>query len=226
MQKNILFGFGGLVIGLIIGFFAANNINRNAVVSQNPTTPNSQFPQTQSVSVKESNGAMMPDVAQTLEKAKKEPENFDAQMTAGDMYAQIQRADKAAEFYGNAEALKPNDYEKIVRLGNAFFDIRQYEKAEKFYLQALEKKSDDVNVRTDLGITFIQRQMPDYDRAIKEFNESLKINPNHEPTLYNMAIAYSKKGDNENAQKYLSQLEKTNPNSELVSKLKQNLQSK
>lgn len=225
MQKNILFGFGGLIIGLIIGFFAANNINRNVVSTQNQT-PNSPFPQTQNVSVKESNGAMMPDVTATLEKAKKEPENFDAQMAAGDMYAQIQRADKAAEFYENAAVLKPTDYEKIVRLGNAFFDIRQFEKAEKYYLQALEKKSDDVNVRTDLGVTFIQRQTPDYDRAVKEFNESLKINPNHEPTLYNMAIAYSKKGDNENAQKYLIQLEKVSPNSELVPRLKQNLQAK
>jgi tetratricopeptide (TPR) repeat protein len=225
MQKNILFGFGGLLIGLVIGFFAANNINRNAVVTQNQT-PNSQIPQTQNVSVKEPNRAMITDVTQTLEKAKKEPENFDAQMNAGDMYAQIQRNDKAAEFFSNAEALKPNDYEKIVKLGNAYFDIGQYEKAEKFYLQALEKKSDDVNVRTDLGITFLLRQTPDLDRSVKEFSESLRINPNHEPTLYNMALAYFKKGSNENAQKYLNQLEKVNPNSELVSKLKQNLQVK
>lgn len=139
MSKNIIFGISGLIIGLIIGFFAANNINRNAVITQNqiPNSPN--LPQTQSVSVKESNGAMMPDVTATLEKAKKEPENFEAQMMAGDMFAQIQRADKATEYYDNASALKPNDYDKIVRLGNAFFDVRQFEKAENIIYRLWRK---------------------------------------------------------------------------------------
>ena len=39
--------------------------------------------------------------------------------------------------------------------------------------QALEKKSDDIDVRTDLGITFVERKNPDFDRAIKEFQASL-----------------------------------------------------
>ena len=163
----------------------------------------------------------MPDVTETLEKAKKEPENFEAQMKAGEMYSQIQRADKAAEFFDNAAALKPAEYEKIAQLGNAYFDIRNFEKAETYYLQALAKKSDDVGVRTDLGITFVERPKPDYDRAIKELQTSVQLNPKHEPALYYLAIAYFKKGDSANAQKYSAQLEQINPNSPLVSRLKQ-----
>ncbi len=38
-KENILFAVSGLLVGLIIGFFAANSINRNAV-SQQTTAQN------------------------------------------------------------------------------------------------------------------------------------------------------------------------------------------
>ncbi len=229
MYKHLLVAAGCLVAGFFIGFYVSNNINRNAGLksdfAQNPAEAPFLNQQTQAVSVKEPNAAMLPDVTETLEKAKKEPENFEAQMKAGDLYRKIQGFQKAAEFYGTAAALKPTEYEKIVRLGNSFFDIGDFEKAEVFYLQAIEKKSDDVGVRTDLGITFVERANPDYDRAIKEFQTALAINSKHEPTLYNLAIAYYKKSDLENAKKYLTQLEQANPKSQLVGRLKELLSS-
>jgi tetratricopeptide (TPR) repeat protein len=225
MVKYLLVGAGCLVAGFFIGFYVSNNINRNAgqQLSSAQTQPNSPFfnQQTQVASVKEPNGALMPDVAETINQAKNQPENFDAQMKAGDMYQKIQNFEKAAGYYDAAGVLKPTEYEKIVRLANAFFDIRQFEKAEPLYRQALEKKPDDISVRTDLGITLNERQNPDYEGAIKEFQESLKLNSKHEPTLYNLALAHHRKGDAQNAQKYLAQLEQTNPSSQLVGRLKQ-----
>jgi tetratricopeptide (TPR) repeat protein len=225
MQKIILVAVGCLFIGFFAGFFVSNSINRNANLQATLPEGHGDAPilnqQTQVVSVKEPNAAPLPEVTETLDKAKKEPENFDAQMKAGDLYRKIRGFERAVEFYNNAAALKPTEYEKIVQLGNAYFDIGQFEKAELFYTQALAKKPDDVGVRTDLGITFVERQNPDYDRAIKEFQNSLATNSKHEPTIYNIAIAYYKKGDTENAQKYAAQLEQINPKSELNAKLKQ-----
>ncbi len=187
MVKYILVGVGCLVAGFFIGFFVSNKINRSAGLqaSSPQNQPNSPFlnQQTDLRGVKEPDGAMMPDVAETLNRAKNQPENFEAQMTAGELYPKIQNYEKAAGFYDAAAVLKPTEYEQIVRLGNAFFDVRQYEKAEPFYLQALEKKPDNVSVRTDLGITFVERQNPDYERAVKEFQQSLRQNAKHEPTL-------------------------------------------
>ena len=225
MGKYLLVGAGCLIVGFFAGFFVSNNLNRNAAL-QTASIPGQNNPpifnqQTQVASVKEPNGAMMPDVAETLNQAKSQPENFDAQMKAGDMYRQIQNFEKAAQFYEAAAVLKPAERERQVRLGNAFFDVKQYEKAEGFYQQALEKKPDDIGVRTDLGITFVERRNPDFDRAIKEFQTSLQLNPKHEATLYNLSIAFHKKGDAANAQKYLKQLEQANPKSQLVEKLKQ-----
>jgi tetratricopeptide (TPR) repeat protein len=224
MGNYLLVGAACLVIGFFAGFYVTNTLNRNAD-AQTAGAPNqvtSPFnQQTQVASVKEPAGALMNDVSETLNEAKNQPENFDAQMKAGDMYRQIQNFEKAAVYFDAAAVLKPTEHDKIVRLGNAFFDIRQYEKAEGFYLQALEKKPADAGVRTDLGITFMERQEPDYDRAVKEFQESLKLNSKHEPTLYNMALAYHRKGDPANAQKYLTLLEQAKPDSPLIDRLKQ-----
>lgn len=219
MRKNILFGVLGLAVGLTIGFFVANSINRSAVSQQNlaqnaanPAFMNvGQNPQTVQ--------GMMPDVQETLDKANNEPENFEAQMKAGDMYGQIRRFDEAIKFYEQANKINPEDFSANVKLGNAYLDSGQYEQAEKWYLKALEKK-DDLNARTDLGITFIERENPDYDRAIKEFQTSLTKDPNHEPTIYNLGVAYYKKGDRAEAEKVLKQLEEKFPQSDLTERFK------
>ena len=231
MNKNsFLFGVTGLIVGLAIGFFAANSINRNQVAqvspAQNAPLQNQQVPNILVKDQPATSGAMLPDVSAVIDKATNEPTNFDAQIKAGDLYQQIKGFEKAAAFYERAQQIKPDDYELIVKLGNTYFDARQFESAAKWYEQALAKKANDTNVRTDLGITFVERSVPDYDRAINEFQTSLKTNPKHEPTLYNLGAAYFKKGNLEEANKILSQLEATNPQSQLVGKLRQVIEVK
>ncbi len=232
MQKNILFGIGGLIAGLIIGFLAANSINRSAISQQNTAQMQTNAPfvnqQIQSSDIKEQQlqSKPLPEVSEKLDKAKNEPNNFDAQMEAGNLYLKIRAFDKAQEFYNRAEQLNPSGYEEIVQLGNGFFDVGKFEKAEKWYEQALAKKPDDINVRTDLGITFVEREKPDLDRAVKEFQTSLETNPRHEPTLYNLGIAYLKKGKFDETQQVLRQLEDVNPQGQLVERLKQILVNK
>ena len=80
-----------------------------------------------------------------------------------------------------------------MNLGNAYFDTEKFEEAEKWYASALVKKADDVNVRTDLSLTFIFRDKPNYDRAIQEFQRSLELDPNHPQTIQNLTVAHTKK---------------------------------
>lgn len=229
MSKNLLLGISGLIIGLIIGFFTANRINRDSaqtVAAPNQTNGAFQNSQLPNASVKEptTTGAMLPDVSAVLDRAKNAPDDFDAQIKAGDLYARIKGFDRAAEFYERANRIKPDDYETVVKIGNTYFDAQKFEQAEKWYEQALAKRADDVNVRTDLGITFVERAQPDLDRAIKEFQTSLAANPKHEPTLYNLGVAYRKKGNIEEANRILTQLETINPQSQLAGKLRQFLE--
>ena len=116
---------------------------------------------------------MQPEVQAAIDLAKKEPDNIDAQLKAAEFYYQIQRFDRAIEFLKRANELKPDNREVIVHLGDAYFDSEKYEEAETWYANAIAKKADDPDVRTDLGLTFIFRDKPDYDRAIQEFQRAL-----------------------------------------------------
>ncbi|MGI9054310.1 MAG: tetratricopeptide repeat protein [Pyrinomonadaceae bacterium] len=92
----------------------------------------------------------------------------------------------------------------------------KFEAAEKWYLSALQKTPNDINIRTDYALTFFLRNPRDVDRAVKEYKISLGIDPNHELTLQNLAIAYQEKKDTENLQKTLDALKKVNPNNPAI----------
>jgi len=224
-QENILYGIIGLLAGLIIGFFGANYLNRTPLAPVSPASPvpNAPFAQGQQAPGGQApGGAMLPQVAAALDKAKSEPDNFDAQKTAGMMYYRIQNFDQAERYLAQANRINPEDYETIVTLGNIDFDAGKYPDAEKFYSAALAQKPDDVNVRTDLGLTFFLRTPRDIDRAIKEYKTSLEIDPNHEITLQNLALAYTENGDKEALVKTLDRLKKVNPNNPVIKKAETN----
>ena len=229
-KQNILFTIIGLLLGFILGFFLANNINRNSLLQPTVTLQNPQLspagnPQMQSAAdIKEStDGAMMPEVAQIMEKARSEPNNFQAQIRAGEIFLRIQNTEKALEYFNKAAAVRHDSFEDLSTLGNAFFDARNFEEAEKWYTAALGKKPDDVNVRTDLGSTFMERPQPDLERAIREYRTSLEKNPKHESTIFNLSVALYKKGDQSGAREMLAQLKQINPQSPLVSRLEQRI---
>jgi tetratricopeptide (TPR) repeat protein len=222
MRRDILAGIIGLVAGVAIGFFASNSLNRQIDSTQSLSQQNALSAASQS-SV---GGGMLADVDQMIQKAEAEPQNFAAQMRTGDMYAQVGKFDKAIEFYKRGILLKPDDFNANVVLANALFDSQKFEEAADYYAKAVKINGNDVNARTDLGTTFVERPSPDYERAIKEFEAALEIDPKHEPTLYYLGIAYLRKGEKDNADKMLAELEKANPTSSLISRLRQNIESK
>lgn len=212
-KENVLFGTIGLLLGLIVGFMFANSINQNvavtspaAVVNQDPNAPAS--------------GQNLPEVQSAIDTARNDKDNFEAQIKAAELYTQIQRYEGALEFLKRANELQPDNYQVIVQLGNSNFDATKYDEAEKWYSAALAKKADDVNVRTDLGLVFMFRPDKDYDRAIKEFNKSLETDAVHVQTLQNLAAAYTKKGDSQNALATVARLEKADPTNSALAKLK------
>ena len=227
-KENTLFGIVGLLLGLIIGFMFANNVNQKslvtapaAAVKQNPNMPEGH-PDI-SGATNPAQAASAPQVQAAVEKAKQEPDNFEAQMKAAEVNYQIEAYDKAIEYLKQANKIKPEDYETIVNLGNAFFDSGNYTEAEKWYASALAKKSEDENVRTDLGLTFIFRDPPDYDRAIKEFEQVLAKNINHPQALQNLTVAYTKKGNVAKAKETVEKLESVDPTNVAVAKLREDI---
>ena len=233
-KGNIAFGIVGLLVGLVVGFLFANSVNKsereatpdqtssNAGPIGNSALPPDHPPLTQTGG--QSQNAPIPEVTAAIEKARAEPQNFDAQLAAGDLYYQIGRFEDAAKFFEVANKLKPSHSETMIKAGNAYFDAEQYEKAEKWYLLALKKEPKNVNVRTDLGLSFALRSPPDNERAINEYKIALDIDQNNEFALQNLALAYDDKGDKENSLLTIEKLKKVNPNNQLIRKMDGELQ--
>ena len=232
-KGNIVFGVIGLAVGLIVGFMFANSINKAAPgpgaagpVAGAPAANNGSLPPNHpplgTSAGDASTGAPLPQVTEAIEKAKQQPQDYEAQMTAADLYYQIERFDEAAKFYKAANKLRPAETEPLIKAGNAYFDAKQFEEAENWYRLALEKDPKNINVRSDLGLTFYFRTPPDLDRAITEYKASLAINPNHEISLQNLTIAYSEKGDKENLRTTVERLKKINPSNPALSKVSLN----
>lgn len=223
-KENTLFVIIGLLAGCIIGFMFANSVNQTATrvptatMSQNSVLPPNH------PDIAATNAAMQPQVQAAVDRAKAEPDNFEAQIKAAELNYQVQKFEAAIEFLKQANKLKPEDYETTVNLGNAYFDAGRYAEADKWYSAALVKKPDDVNVRTDLGLTFIFRDPPDYDRAVENFLKSLEIDPNHIQTMQNLTVAYTKKGDAVKARSILERLETRDSTNSAIAKLREEIQ--
>src|SRR5262245_28022182 len=113
-KQNIMFGVAGLFLGLIIGFMFANSVNRSTTApvpvanSAAPTGGGGLPPNHPAIGTDNGQapgpgggggGGPVPEVAKAIDKAKSEPQNYEAQMTAADLYYQIQRFEEAAQFY-------------------------------------------------------------------------------------------------------------------------------
>jgi len=96
-------------------------------------------------------------VQAAISKARNEPKNVEAQVTAAKLEYQIQRYDQAVEYLLKANQIQPDNYEVVVMLGEANMDAGHLDVAEKWYKAAATKKPDDVTVLSSLAFIALQR---------------------------------------------------------------------
>ena len=121
-------------------------------------------------------GGMQAEVTASIEKARSEPQNFDAQLKAAELYYQIQRFDQSIEYLLKANQLKPTDYQTVVFLGMVNLDAGYYDTAERWYRAALKMKSDDIMVLAGITETMLQkRNAKEAETAIAQLE---KVDPN------------------------------------------------
>jgi tetratricopeptide (TPR) repeat protein len=156
-RENLLFAIIGILLGFIVGFMFASSMSQKAMqqtaassqpmpADHPPIGQNSPDPQ-----------AMRAQVAASLEKARNEPTNFEAQMEAAQLYYQIQRFDQAIEFLLKANQIKPTDYRTVVVLGMVNLDAGHYDTAEKWYQAAMKMKSDDAAVLSGMAAVKLEK---------------------------------------------------------------------
>jgi tetratricopeptide (TPR) repeat protein len=145
-RDNLLFAIIGVLFGFIVGFLFASTMNQRYGPGASPAALSSgQIPADHPPlgAGGPASGNMQAEVTAQIEAARKQPQNFDAQVKAAELFYKIGRYDPAIEFLLKANQLKPDDYSTLVALGLVNLDAGHYEVAEKWYRAALMKKSDD-----------------------------------------------------------------------------------
>ncbi|HEX5883683.1 MAG TPA: tetratricopeptide repeat protein [Pyrinomonadaceae bacterium] len=157
-RENLLFAIIGILFGFIVGFMFASSMAQKTAMQ---TTASSQTMPADHPPVGAQNAPdpqkMREEVTAQLEKARNEPQNFEAQVRAAELYYQIQRYDQAIEFLLKANQIKPTDYRTVAILGMVNLDAGHYDQAEKWYRAAMKMKSDDVMVLAGLAAATLEK---------------------------------------------------------------------
>jgi tetratricopeptide (TPR) repeat protein len=221
VNKKIMVGSAGLVLGFIVSFLATREINRSGAgavgaVASSPTVSTG------------GEQAMMGQVRETIERAKNNPNDFSAQIAAARVYDQIGRTGETVEFLKRAYEINPTEANKLnipPYIAQYYFDQKNYVEAEAWFRRALEGKPDDPDLLTEIGATFIERQPPDPDKAIQYIQSALKINPKDSHALRHLVEAYLRKKDARMAEEALNRLKEAEPNNQAISALQSQIEA-
>ena len=181
-RENLLFAIIGILFGFIIGFMFASSMSQRtntpatAAMTSNQNLP-ADHPQIPTGDSKDPQQTFA-EVQAAIGKARNEPNNFDAQMKAAELFYQIQRYDQAIEFLLKANQINPDSFEAVVALGQVNLDAEHYDTAEKWYKAALMKKPDDTRVLASLAFTTLQKG--DAGEAEKAIANLEKIDPSND----------------------------------------------
>lgn len=229
-KKLVWISILAVIFSLIGGFLLANALNRSELDALRAENTRLKEAQTQTASPPE---LSVEEIKKRIAEADQNPDNFSFQKNLGVALYRYAAMKQDAELLADtarilqrANELNPKDYDVLVALGNLFFDIgfikKENEKfviSRQFYEKALAQRPSDVDVRTDYGLTFFLENPPDNEKAIAEFQKSLKENPKHEKTLQFLIQAYLKNGKRTEAEDYLAQLKQINPNAPSLSEI-------
>ncbi len=237
--KSIWLSLIGVIISFIGGFLLANALNRSEINQLRSEFESRKL--AESGSAQSQNKATLSDeeIHQRISEADQSPTNLKFQKDLGMalyLYAgERQNADLLGEVVRLLDRVyqdNPKDFDVLIALGNSSFDIgllkkenENLQKARKFYLEALEINQKDVELRTALGLSFLLSIPAETGKAIEEFEKSLNENPNHEKTLRAISQAYISQRSFNEAEKYLAQLQKVNPQNPHLSELQDQLQN-
>lgn len=166
----------GLLLGFIVGFIFSSTMSQRASQAPAAMAGNSNLPADHPqvpAGGSQDPQQVFADVQAAIGKARSEPNNFDAQMKAAELYYKIQRYEQAIEYLLKANQLQPDSFEVVVALGQVNLDAEHFDQAEKWYKVAALKKPDDLRVLASLAYTQLQKgDAAEAEKSIAKLEQS------------------------------------------------------
>ena len=159
-RDNFLFAIIGILLGFIIGFMLHGVMSQRDAERAATSTPQQrqQLPADHPPVGADGNTDPqqgMQQVQETIQRARNNPKDFEAQIMAARLEYQIQQFEEAVKFLLTANQIRPDNYEVLVMLGEANMDAGHFDAAEKWYRAALVKKRDDPIVLDALSFVLL-----------------------------------------------------------------------
>ncbi len=167
----------------------------------------------------------MASVRETLEKAKNNPNDFEAQVNAARQFVQIDQVDKSIEYLKRAFEINATEAGNLgipPFIGQYYFGRKEYVESEKWFRHALDSEKEKGPVYVEIGSTYILRNPPDPDKAIENLQQAIALNPKDGHALGHLIEAYLLKKDARAAENVLNRLKEAEPGNKRIS-LYQNL---
>lgn len=163
----------GVVIGFILGFFAAR-IQQEATVSEpapqaqeNPSTLPSDHPPPE----------VLEQLAKLQEHARDHPEDTEVRIRLGNSYYDMERWDAAAAWYREALELDPGNVSVRTDLGTSLLYQGQLEMAIASYEKSLSLDPNHAQTLENLGIVhFVSGE---FESAIRNWQRLLTVHPEY-----------------------------------------------
>ncbi len=225
-KKALALSLIAVFISFLGGFLLANALNKNELNTLRGD--NEKLKNSLNIETQNSSEITLSDeeLRRKISEADQNPVNIEVQRGLGlalYRYASIKQDTEilsdVARLLMRSYEKNSNDFEVTTALGNVYFDIgyfkkddENFQKAREFYTQALKEKPNDADVRTDFGLTYFLLNTPENEKAITEFQKSLRINPRHEKTLQVIAQAFLAENKPEEAERYILRLREVNGN--------------
>jgi len=171
-RPQISFAIAGVIFGFLLGFVAAHQLyggrfSSLAMAGAPETMGGSRSP--------------MPGGAPPGGPAGASEDGAPSMETMNQVKKELEALRKAVE-------ANPRDVAALARLGNLYMDAAMFDRALEYYRRALDVDPGSPDTRTDMGTCL--RQLGRHEEALAEFQESLKRDPSHWKSWFNIGIVH------------------------------------
>ena len=212
----------GLAVGFIVSFFWTQSFNRNNAAPASTAASAGMPGGASGATGSGGQQAMMGQVQQVIDKAKSNPNDFQAQVEAAKIFHQVGRTAETVDYLKKAYAIDANKFNELGAggfLGQYYFDQKDYAESEKWFNRAIKAEPNDADLYVALAETYVQREPPQPDQAITQLQQALKIEAKSGHALGHLIEAYALKKDARGAEETLNRLKETDPTNQRLSTL-------